>query len=142
MSETTHLPPPLIALLGWVLPGAGYWLIGQKARGVTVGITILAIFIFGILVSGIRVVEAPDMHGPGNAFQEVLSKPWFIGQILTGPTCMVAAWISDDLAQSPRYKNIESKARLAEIGTLYTAVAGMLNLLTIVDAGYRAAGVR
>ena len=53
-----------------------------------------------------------------------------------------AAVISDQVAQGA-YKNIEAKARLAEIGTLYTAVAGMLNLLTIIDASARAAqGVR
>jgi hypothetical protein len=32
----------------------------------------------------------------------------------------------------------KSHARLAEIGTLYTAVAGMLNLLAIIDSSYRA----
>jgi len=49
--------------------------------------------------------------------------------------------ISDQLAHSEAYAKIEAKARLAEIGTLYTAVAGMLNLLTMIDASYRAAGV-
>ena len=32
-----------------------------------------------------------------------------------------------------------SHARVYEIGTLYTAVAGMLNLMAILDAAYRAA---
>ena len=31
-----------------------------------------------------------------------------------------------------------SHALSNEVGTLYTAVAGMLNLLTIIDAAYRA----
>jgi hypothetical protein len=39
-SSAAH-PPPLVALAGWLLPGAGYWLIGQKVRAVTVGVTIL-----------------------------------------------------------------------------------------------------
>jgi hypothetical protein len=50
--------------------------------------------------------------------------------------------ISDRLASSATYRNIEAKARLAEIGTLYTAVAGMLNLLTIIDASHRAARIK
>ncbi|MND00706.1 hypothetical protein D3C83_194180 [compost metagenome] len=33
-------------------------------------------------------------------------------------------------------------ARLAEIGTLYTAIAGMLNLLVIIDAAGRADDLR
>jgi hypothetical protein len=32
-----------------------------------------------------------------------------------------------------------SHARVNEIGTLYTAVAGMLNLLAIIDSAYRSA---
>jgi hypothetical protein len=129
----------MIALAGWLLPGTGYWLIGERARALTVGVTILAVFVLGILISGIRVVQAPDLTGPGNPAQRILTRPWFIGQVLIGPVGIGAAYASDKLAESPRYHAIEAKARLAEIGTLYTAVAGMLNLLTIIDSSYRAA---
>jgi hypothetical protein len=140
MSEPADNPsPPLVALAGWVLPGAGYWLIGQKTRSITVGVTIVAVFVVGILISGIRVVQAPDMVGPGTLPQRILNRPWFIGQVLAGPVGIAAAWTSDQLAHGSRYANIEAKARLAEIGTLYTAVAGMLNLLTIIDSAHRAA---
>ena len=132
------LPPPVIGIAGWLVPGAGYFLLGDRKRGVTVGVTIIAVFILGILISGVRVVEAPNIAGPGNTFQRIISKPWFIGQVLNGPLGIGAAIVSDQLAQSS-YKNVEAKARLAEIGTLYTAVAGMLNLLTMIDASHRAA---
>ena len=139
MSDSVdNMPPPVVALAGWLIPGAGYWLIGEKKRAITVGVTIIAMFVFGILVSGIRVVQAPDLATPGGVMQKALSRPWFIGQVLNGPMGIAAAWVSDQLAQSTQYKTIEAKARLAEIGTLYTAIAGMLNLLTIIDASYRA----
>jgi hypothetical protein len=139
-TEPHHpVPPPLVALAAWLLPGAGYWLIGQRVRALTVGVTILAVFTLGILISGIRVVQAPDLSGPGNPAQQILARPWFIGQVLIGPVGIGAAYISSELAASPTYRTIEAKARLAEIGTLYTAVAGMLNLLTLIDASYRAA---
>ena len=134
--------PPVVALAGWVLPGLGYWLIGQRGRAIACGVTILAVFFSGILIAGVRVVQAPDMSGSGNTFQRVLQRPWFIGQVLTGPLGISAAMISDRLAASPTYRHIETKARLAEIGTLYTAVAGMLNLLTIIDASHRAGRAR
>ena len=137
-STISPQPPPLVALAGWLLPGAGYWLIGQRVRAITVGVTILVVFILGILIGGIRVVQAPDLTAPGNMMQRVLARPWFIGQVLTGPVGVGAAFLSDKAAEA--YPGIEAKARLAEIGTLYTAVAGMLNLLTIIDASYRAAG--
>ena len=140
-ADTAHpqVPPPLVALAGWIVPGAGYWLIGHRTRAVTVGVTILLVFVLGILISGIRVVQAPDMSGSGNVMQRVLTRPWFIGQVLIGPVGIGSAYISDQLAHSSEYANIEAKARLAEIGTLYTAIAGMLNLLTIIDASHRAA---
>jgi hypothetical protein len=140
MAQTIdNAPPPLVALAGWLVPGAGYWLIGQKKRAITCGVTIIAVFVLGILISGIRVVQAPDMSAPGGMLQRVLSRPWFIGQVLNGPMGIAAAWTSEQLAQSARFGKIEAKARLAEIGTLYTAVAGMLNLLTIIDSAHRSA---
>ena len=138
-SSTSSTPPPLVALAGWLLPGAGYWLIGERVRGITVGVTILTLFTLGILISGIRVVQAPDMSASGNVAQRILTRPWFIGQVLIGPVGLGAAYVSDELANSATYRPIEAKARLAEIGTLYTAVAGMLNLLTLIDAAHRAA---
>ncbi len=62
---------------------------------------------------------------------------WFLGQILTGPICLVAGYLSNLAAQAGVAK---SYARLADIGALYTAVAGMLNLLVIIDATSRASG--
>ena len=51
-------PPPLVALAGWLVPGLGYWLIGQKARGTTIGLTVVSMFLFGMLVGGVRTVDA------------------------------------------------------------------------------------
>jgi hypothetical protein len=190
-------PAPLVALAGWLIPGAGYWLIGHRLRGSVVGVTIIILFVFGILLGGIRVIDVPGYDDQGYApyvryerrrpppnrnvapqdlpvreyktihptdeaasddwqpvsdwkwtlrahlLPEVANKPWFVGQILSGPICLLAAYVSLDASHPispggavsaiPR-----SHARIAEIGTLYTAVAGMLNLLAIIDAAYRA----
>ncbi len=144
MSHSSSIapPPPIVALVGWLLPGLGYWLIGHRARALTVGITIIVLFVSGVLVGGVRVVDAPQLTGDGpNPVARVLQKPWFIGQALTGPIGLAAAWGSRVVAADPAYKNIVSHGRLAEIGTLYTAIAGMLNLLAIIDASHRAAKV-
>jgi hypothetical protein len=144
--ERIGVPPPVVALAGWVLPGAGYLLIGHRARSLTVGVML------GLLIGGIRVVDPPASLGkPLNA---VLDKPWYIGQILAGPVTLLTSWIGSDsrladahlgggmkssseLQQEGRYYWV-SHARSNEVGTLYTAVAVMLNLLTIIDSAYRA----
>jgi hypothetical protein len=133
MAREGHKPASAaaVAITGWLIPGGGFWLLGQRARAVTIGTTIIVMFMFGILIAGVRVVEAP----PG--VWQILQKPWFIGQFFTGPLALIAAWTSRELALS-RWADVISHARVAEIGTLYTAVAGMLNLLAIIDSTHRA----
>jgi hypothetical protein len=127
-------PVPLVALAGWLVPGSGYWLLGQRTRGLVVGVCVITLFLLGVLVAGIAVVEAPSFGGGGNLLGRVLQKPWFLGQVMTGPIGLISAWIGQGVAAD--YP--AAKARLGEIGTLYTAIAGMLNLLAIIDATYRA----
>ncbi len=126
-------PPPLVALAAWVLPGAGYFLIRQRARGLAVGITILILFVAGLLIGGIRVVDAPALAGIETARDLVTQKPWFIGQVLAGPISFIPVYVGHANPDIPL-----SHARANEIGTLYAAIAGMLNLLAIIDSAYRA----
>jgi hypothetical protein len=168
MSETVKhfsAPAPLVALCGWLLPGSGYLLIGHKTRGIVIGVTIIVLFVLGLLIAGIRVVDVPGFDrgtavyvnssgtkvfrpGPNDRwamkarpFSEIANKPWFVGQVLAGPICLISARWSLDLAkptqEDPRGWPA-SHARIAEIGTLYTAIAGMLNLLATLDAAWRA----
>jgi hypothetical protein len=181
--------PVLVSLMAWLVPGGGYFLIGQRARALIVGITIIILFLSGIVVGGIRVMDPPgwgqygymaqlvvrtDQHHEeiitrldptdadqlqeirddnpqgyigsalvGQFMSELGEKPWLVGQILCGPVTLATAAISVHEAR-PRNgaSGIEgipaSHSRSWEIGTLYTAVAGMLNLLVIIDSTYRA----
>jgi hypothetical protein len=154
-SRSTALPAPLIALCGWLVPGSGYWLIGQRTRAIISGSVILLTFLAGILIGGIRVIDVPGYDPAGQPKMvrfardsdntvwalkydfkgEVLNKPWYIAQTLMGPTNVVATYASLKAADAGHRM---STARVFDIGTLYTAVAGMLNLLVIMDATYRA----
>jgi hypothetical protein len=177
--RASKLPPPLIAVAGWVVPGAGYWLIGERARGVVVLVAILTMFLSGMLIAGVRVIDVPGygVHGykrqvvarrgyagyvivdpkspeeeadpardapdavplgwalSQRTLAEIANKPWFAGQVLAGPVCLISASLSNRAARAgvPR-----SHAPLENIGTLYTAVAGMLNLFIVIDSTYRA----
>ncbi len=134
------------------MPGLGYWLIGQRQRGVIAGSVILATFLLGLLIGGIRVIDVPGYDASGEKrmtkprqqgewrlktefVPEVMNKPWYIAQSLAGPINIAATWVSLDQADK---KVAMSTSRIFDIGTLYTAVAGMLNLLVIIDASYRA----
>jgi hypothetical protein len=158
--------PAVVAVAGWVLPGSGYVLLGEKARGITIMVTVLTLFISGLLIAGVRVIDVPgyDKNGfedridgqghrverstdyeyenghsalfSGDFVAEVAAKPWYVGQIFVGPMNLIVSIVSIHEAQV----NLPmTHARLQEIGTLYTAVAGMLNLLAMLDASSRAA---
>lgn len=167
-NESSHASTPVVALAAWLLPGAGYWLLGQKARALTTGITIIALFVIGLLIGGIRVIEVPGYgdHGlqkvvlPGNSIQEessggsdnpwvmfsdpmseIRDKPWYVAQVLAGPINLIASWgsvVASHVKPDGNPVGYRSHARTNELGVLYTAIAGMLNLLTIIDAGSRA----
>jgi hypothetical protein len=184
MSQTNargfNLPPPMLALAGWLVPGAGYWLIGEGARAVVAGAAIIILYVLGLLIAGVRVIEVPGYgkHGypltiiarhsggmaqyvivdPANSTEaanpapgvddrvigwallqrplsEIASKPWFVAQVLGGPMALLSAAASNSAASQGITR---PHASMETVGTLYTAVAGMLNLLIIIDSTYRA----
>ncbi len=195
MSETTNskVSTPIVGLAAWLIPGAGYVLIGDRSRGITAGVTIILLFFAGIAVGGIRIMDPPGWGQYGYMTQLVLrgglssaqtdddytrvdptskeeendpttvsagkpagsaifiepvnelgDKPWYVGQILCGPLTLamsafsVAAAHSPEGAITPIESVPSSHSRSWEIGELYTAVAGMLNLLVIIDSAHRA----
>jgi hypothetical protein len=188
--------PALVGIASWLVPGAGYFLIGQRGRAVTVFVTIVSVFLLGIIIGGIRIMDPPgwgqygymdqliqsydkghqewqldytkveptsaeqandpgvDEHdlkaGPAllrQPISELGDKPWYVGQILAGPMTLVASAISVSAAHptaaAPGQEGWPaSHSRSWEIGALYTAVAGMLNLLVIIDSSARAAHLK
>src|SRR5438105_2586832 len=121
-AEKTAPPPPLVALAGWLVPGLGYWLLGQRARALTIGITIIALFLGGILIAGIRAIDVPGYDDFGKEIQvvtgpsqrswilwnrplsELANKPWYICQVMAGPLNIVASKLSLDATSAPKTK--------------------------------------
>jgi len=165
MSENRSASPPVVAMAGWLLPGAGYWLLGQRGRALTIGITIISLFVLGLLIAGVRVLEVPGYDNNGRPievgiyddaqqsigtkwvmtaapFSEIRNKPWSVPQILTGPlSIFAAAWSVHASVPDPNNANRPaaelSHARINEIGSLYLSVAGLLNLMAIIDSSHR-----
>jgi hypothetical protein len=175
-SRVSSLPAPLVGLAAWLVPGAGYWLLGQRVRAVVVGVTIIVLFLVGLLIGGVRELEVPGYSARGKMLRvvshydrrtersvgtrttddaeegpwvltsrpldEIRAKPWSIPQIMAGPLDLLcSAWSLHASQLQPNSEHpigARSHSRVNEIGVLYTAVAGMLNLLAIIDAAHRA----
>ena len=143
----------LVVLCGWLVPGLGYWLLGLRSRALVAGTTILALFAMGIFIGGIRVIDVPGYAEGGvrrlapdgrwllrsRPVAALFEKPWYIGQVLAGPVTLAASYAS---LQAAAHQYPKGTAHVAEFGTLYCAVAGMLNLLVILDAGGRSGDVK
>ena len=141
--------PWAAAGLGWLLPGLGHFLTpGERWRGVAGGLAVLALFVLGLLIGGVRVVDVPgyrdgqklvDRGGrwivTAQPLAAVRESPWYLGQVFVGPVNLLASYASVTAAAAGYPK---PTARLGEIGTLYCAVAGMLNFVLILDAHGRA----
>jgi hypothetical protein len=109
----------IVGLLGWVLPGAGHLIIKEKKRSAIIFVTITLTFCIGIYIGSIGVVDP------------VASKVCYTGQILTSP--LVAL-----LGHLTRGGAFTVYGKPSEIGQIYTGIAGLLNLLCIINAVYMA----
>ncbi len=109
----------IVALTGWLVPGAGYLIVKEKARAAIVFITLAVTFGIGIYVGSIGVIDP------------VNSKPWYFAQILNSP----AVAMLGHLTAGGGYE-VYGKPR--EVGQIYTSIAGLLNLLCVVNCAYLA----
>jgi hypothetical protein len=106
----------LVGITAWWIPGAGHWLIGQPKRAAIIFFAIAFAFVLGIWLGSIAVIDA--------------ATPWYWAQLLSSPAVAYLAHLSGSVY------HLDSFGRPREMGEIYTAIAGMLNLLCIVNAVY------
>jgi hypothetical protein len=129
-----HERPPstaLAAILAWVLPGLGHWWIGERARGIILFIVVTVTFWGGAAVAGIRSTVTPKENGA-----------WIAAQLCLGPQAFLALYLSDEIKKKPDEEAYKASWPASTIGVVYAGVAGLLNLLIIIDALARVETVR
>ena len=109
----------IVGLCAWVVPGGGYFLLKENKRATIVLITVVLAFLVGIYVGSIGIIDP------------VGAKLWYVAQIMASPAVAALGY----LAASGGYP-VYGKPN--EIGQIYTSVAGLLNLLCIVNSVYLA----
>ena len=115
-------------LAGWLLPGLGHLVCGERRRGWVLLITMAAIFWSGIAIGGIRYTVDPQAK-----------RLWFMAQVCNGAHALGAyGWGAVARGGQDRKLIATSRWDAVEIGVVYTGVAGLLNVLVILDALVRA----
>jgi len=105
----------LVALVGWFIPGGGYFLLRETARALIIFLTIVLTFGLGLYIGSIGVVDP------------IGERLWYMAQILSSPVVAVIGHFTAG-GGYPVY------GRPSEMGQIYTSTAGLLNLLCIVNS--------
>lgn len=121
--STSRVSPTLALIAGWLIPGAGHILLGKWVRGALLAISILSMFAIGIALQG--KVYSPNTGEP----LDMLGFAGDLGSGLLYGLARVLGW-----GQAPVL------IAVADYGTKFIVVAGLLNLVTAVDAHSLASG--
>ena len=124
------LAAPIAGSLAWLVPGLGHLYLGHRVRGLICLVTITVTFWTGIAIGGVQATVDPH--------ERTL---WFMAQLCTGGNTLVAYALHGAVA--PARDGAVKPAVLAhwlpaDVAVHYTGVAGLLNLLVILDALGRA----
>ncbi|MCC6671342.1 MAG: hypothetical protein IT458_09790 [Planctomycetes bacterium] len=107
--------PGTAALVSWVVPGAGHWLLGQRDRALLMGGATLLLFVLGLAFA------------QGHAVDRVHASAWWIGQVLCGLPAALAG-----VLLGPR--EFAALPHFYDLGLMLATVAGFLNVVVMVHA--------
>jgi hypothetical protein len=107
----------LICAVAWLVPGAGHLWLGRRQKGVTFLITLTAMFAFGLWIEGrLFPFELSQPLVALSAFADIgIGLPYFIAKVLNAGAGRVVAITY-------------------EYGNAFIIVAGLLNMLVVLDA--------
>ena len=115
--------PALVLVSGWLIPGAGHLLLGKWIRATLLFLAIFLMFVVGIALKG--KVYLPNTGDPLDMLN-------FVGDLGLGVLYFVTRIF--DLGAST------VQLAIADYGTKFIVVAGLLNVISAIDAHSLAIG--
>ena len=106
---------PLLILMGWLIPGSSFWVLGKRTKAILIFGLLLVLLIVGLLCSDYRYVRFDD-----HPF-------YYLGKFGSG-----IVWLVTKYFTSPKPRGVGS-LKYAEAGLLYICVAGALNVVTLLS---------
>jgi hypothetical protein len=122
--DTSRALPACI--FAWLVPGAGHLFLGQRVKGLIFLVALLALFVLGVSMDSRLQLYL--------GFEDPLALLFSLAQMAIGAPYFVARGLGFELGQvtSVTY----------EYGNTFTAVAGLLNVLVLLDALDVARGIK
>lgn len=109
--------PMLVLIAGWLVPGLGHVLVGKKIRALLLFVSILGMYLIGLALAG-------KVYQPNTG--DILDILGFAGQLGMGVLYVIARVFSLGATSAVN--------TLADYGTKALVIAGLLNLISAVDA--------
>jgi TM2 domain-containing membrane protein YozV len=115
---------PLLCLLaGWLVPGAGHFLLKKPIRGALLFLSVVGMFAIGIGLQG-------KIHVPSGS--DLLETLGFVAQLGNG--------ILYFLARAFDWGHASVQTAVEDYGTKFLIVGGLLNIISAIDAHSLASG--
>jgi len=122
-TPASGISPTVALIAGWLVPGAGHLLLGKWIRAALLTVSILCMFAIGIALKG--KVYLPNTGEP----LDILG---FAGDLGSG--------VLYGLARLMGWGQAPVLVAVADYGTKFIVVAGLLNIVAAVDAHSLASG--
>jgi hypothetical protein len=123
LDQKSGFSPAVALFAGWLIPGAGHLLIKKPIRAVLLFVSIVAMFSIGIALEG-------KVYTPNTG--DLLDILGFAGDLGSGVLYILARVF--DLGHS------SVQIAIADYGSKFIVVAGLLNIVSAVDAHSLASG--
>ncbi|WP_263376408.1 DUF6677 family protein [Granulicella aggregans] len=123
LNQKSGVSPAVALFAGWLVPGAGHLLIRKPIRALLLFVSIVAMFSIGIALEG-------KVYTPNTG--DLLDILGFAGDLGSGVLYILARVF--DLGHS------SVQIAIADYGTKFIVVAGLLNIVSAVDAHSLASG--
>jgi hypothetical protein len=101
-------------LLAWAVPGLGHWIIGRRGKALLYFVVITATFLLGVLLAEGRNLDYES------------DKIYFLAYVFNLGETLLAWFLAQGLVR-------DHAIAYLQVGFLYTAVAGLLNLVAMMD---------
>lgn len=109
--------PAVCLIAGWLIPGAGHFLLRKPIRGVLLLVSIIGMFAVGVALKGkIYTFNTGDLL-------DILG---FVGQLGSGILYLLARMLD--------WGSPSIQLATADYGTKFIVVAGLLNIVSAIDA--------
>ena len=121
-TTTTASTSSWIAALaaGWIVPGAGHFLLRRQGRGILIFVSVTVMFLIGLMMRG-------PMFEPqgGDLLTMIIYYGGFLAHIASGALYFIAIALG--------YNQPDVAGHVYDYGSKFLVGAGLLNVLALVD---------